>query len=174
MEDRPADDPRLALAAPGLTGIQLIAALHVDPGDATGLFFDLDGLGVPLHNTLMPMRIDFETLATGASGGEITVVERSPLGTCAVTIQTNPGDTAADIAATVVDAFQARGIPGPHPDCPTESNPRDATLNGSAITLALAAEVVVNIEDTGVGFTIAPDDRFMPTNRLYLPVVQKD
>jgi len=34
--------------------------------------------------------------------------------------------------------------------------------------------VVVNIEDTGVGFTIAPDDRFMPTNRLYLPVVQKD
>jgi hypothetical protein len=61
----------------------------------------------------MPMRIDFETLATGADGGEITVVERSPLGTCAVTIETNPGDTAADIAATVVDAFQAPTLTAP-------------------------------------------------------------
>jgi hypothetical protein len=171
LEDKPVDNPRLVLAAGGaVQGVQLVTSLHAAPGHATGLYFDVDSLGVPLQNTLMPMKLQFETARSGAAGGEITVVERSLLGTCSVTLRTTAGDTAADIAATLVAAFQVTGIPGPHPGCPARHTPRDVTLNDGAVLMVVASEVVIHVKDQGVGFSLAPKELFF-VETLYLPLV---
>jgi hypothetical protein len=157
-EDEPVSNPRLELSATRLTGVELITSLRVDPGRGTDLFFDLGSIGVPVRNTLMPMRLDFTTATGGARGGEILIEERSPLGSCAITVPTSRGASARDVAAAVAEAFQARGIPGPHPGCPANRNPRDVVQEGNGVTTVLASQLVVSIRDAGIGFTLQPQD----------------
>ncbi len=157
-EDEFVREPRLRITASGVDGGQLVTSVRAAPGTATGVCFDVNNLGVPVVNSITIAKIKFETLANGAAGGEITVTERSDLGTCEITVPVATGATAEDIAAAVVAAFQSPGIPGPNPNCPADHNPRDVTLHGDSVVTVMASELVVCIRDTGVGFLLAPEE----------------
>jgi len=105
-------EANLKLLAPGLTGGQLVPSLRAAPGQATGICFSMNKLGIPVGNQVRIMRARFETAAGGASGGSIVLRERSGLGDCAIRVPLPPGGSADDIAKAVEDAFQAPGIPG--------------------------------------------------------------
>src|SRR5262249_49320162 len=119
VEDEFVTEPRLALAAPGVNGGELFTSLHAAPGSAASLCFNVGSIGVPVVNSLIISKLKFETQPGGAAGGTITVTERSGLGTCEITIPTSSGASAANIATALANAFQAPGIPGPHPGCPS-------------------------------------------------------
>jgi len=108
------------------------------------------------------MKVDFETSSGGAAGGDVTVHERSSLGACAVKIHTDPGESAIQIANALANAFQAPGVPGPS-SCPAAQNPRDITVDGSAIVSVLASELRVCNSDGDVGFFIGPKE--LPNTR---------
>jgi hypothetical protein len=147
----------LSIRAPSAVGGQLFTSLRAAPGAATGTCFDLSNLGSPLQNQIAVMKVELDTAAGGAGGGEISVVERSPLGTCAVTVKTDPGESAAQIATAIANAFQAPGIPGPA-QCPAIQNPRDITVDGSSIVTVLASQLRICNTDRDLGIFIGPKD----------------
>jgi hypothetical protein len=69
----------------------LIPSVRALPGASTGVWFSIDGIGATLRNTINIMRLQMETQAGGAAGGDITVLERSGLGNCQMTVPTNAG-----------------------------------------------------------------------------------
>ncbi|HKY31923.1 MAG TPA: hypothetical protein VJV23_05255 [Candidatus Polarisedimenticolia bacterium] len=156
VEDLFPDQDNLNLSAPGLSGGQLIPALRAAPGQTTGVCFRMSKLGVPVVNQVRIMRARFETASGGASGGAVVVRERTGLGLCSIKVPTMAGDSAETIAKAVQDAFQAPGIPGPHPVCPSDRNPRDISRVGDGFVTVLPAEVEICMEDPGVGFSYAP------------------
>lgn len=172
IEDEFPREPRLRITAPGVSGGQLVTSLHTVPGSATGVCFDVSNLGVPVVNSITIMKVKFEVLPAGAAGGEITVIEQSDLGTCEITVPTAPGDTAEDIAAAFVAAFQASGNPGPNPGCPADHNPRDVTLHGDSIITVMASGIVVCIRDIGVGFSLTPEE--LPLTIADLSITKSD
>jgi hypothetical protein len=103
------------------------------------------------------MKVDLETSSGGAAGGDITVAERSSLGSCVTKVHADPGETAAQIANALANAFQAPGIPGPTA-CPASQNPRDITVDGTAIVSVLASELRVCNSDSNVGILIGPKE----------------
>ncbi|MBS1786075.1 MAG: HYR domain-containing protein [Acidobacteria bacterium] len=167
-EDHFFEDPKLGLSAPTVVGGQLIPSFHARPGNATDLCFKLSGLGIPVRNILQVARMKFETATTGAAGGTITVVERSDLGTCSVTVPTTPGATSAQIASAVFNAFQSPGIPGTNVLCPSRRNPRDVMLDGDSIITVMPSEVSVCIRDAGVGVFVGPKELLMQIADLSL------
>lgn len=133
--------------------------------------FSVSDIGSPLQNQIAVMKVEFETSSGGAAGGELTVTERSSLGSCSVKVRTNPGETAAQIATAVANAFQAPGVPG-SAMCPAIQNPRDITVEGSGIVSVLASELRVCNSDQGLGFFLAPKE--LPnTRRLSLQYAAK-
>src|SRR5262249_15945734 len=118
----------------------------------------LSGLGVPVLNQIQVAEVAFQTEAQGARGGDVTIIENTTLGACAVTVPTSSGQTAAEIAQAVEDAFQPPGIPGPHAQCPAERNPRDIRLDGDRVVSVFSAALHVCIDDPGVGVTIGPEE----------------
>ncbi len=159
MEDRPPGFiPRLTLSAPELEGVQLVTAMDVSPGGADGLCFEMDQIGMPIDNKLMPMKLRFRTPARGAKGGDITLVERSLLGTCAITVPIKRGASSREIASAVAEAFQAPGLPGRNRSCPAGKNPRDVVVEGNAIRTILPYKLSVCIEDPGIGLNLEPWD----------------
>ena len=157
-EDAPISNPRIAINAPSVYGGQLLTALHAGPGQSGGACFNVSNLGVPVTDSVTIMRLTLETLASGATGGQITMTEHSDLGTCTVSVPTTPGDTAGHIATALSNAFQAPGIPGPNPNCLAPNNPRDVTADGSSVLTVVAHGVEVCVNDGGVGFAILPDE----------------
>ncbi|MFL6211719.1 MAG: hypothetical protein ACJ74W_22925 [Pyrinomonadaceae bacterium] len=155
-EDLPPNDPKLVLSAPGVNGSQLITALYARPGSATGVCFDVNDIGIPVLNQLIVMMLNFETGAGGAAGGDITVLENTHLGTCGINVRTASNETAGQIASSLVMAFQAPGIPGPNPACPSQRNPRDVTILGNSLISVVSNEMVVCVRDPNVGFTLVP------------------
>lgn len=158
IEDPMPEDPRLVLHAPTVSGSYLVASISAQPGGADGLCFDYRGLGDPLSNQLEIVRLRFRTAPTGAEGGAIRIVESTPLGRCDITVDLAPGDTPTDIAGKVAAAFQAPGIPGPHPRCPARRNLRDVTLHGDSVISVAAWQFAVCLEDPGVGFLFDPEE----------------
>ena len=156
-EDLRASPPNLALRAPSVVGGQLFTAIHAPAGAATGACFDVAGLGSPLLNQVAVMKVDFETRSGGAAGGDVTVLERSSLGSCLTTLHTTAGESAAEIASALANSFQAPGLPGP-PSCPAMQNPRDITPDGTSIVSVLASELRVCNSDPNVGFLIGPKE----------------
>ncbi len=145
-EDAWGAGPWLELQAPAETGTQLLPAVHAAPGEATGRCFELRSLGLPLRGQLHRISLQLETGPSGAEGGDVTVVETSGLGTCAITLPTAAGQAADDIAGAVAAAFQAPGIPGPHPHCPSRRNPRDVTAVDTTVRTAFASTFEVCVE----------------------------
>jgi len=150
--------PRLRLHAPISVGTQLIPSLHVAPGEAPDVCFELADLGLPMLSQGAVTALRFETHAEGAMGGEIYLLEQTPLGDCAITVPTDVGMTAEDIALAVQTTFQERGIPGPHAECPSKYNPRDITANGARITTVVASRVRICLRDAGVGVFVGPEE----------------
>jgi uncharacterized repeat protein (TIGR01451 family) len=102
------------------------------------------------------MQLTFEMGRGGAAGGELTVVERSMLGTCEITVETEPGTAPDTLAEMVAAAFQASGEPDPGGNCPAMENPRDVVLAENGVRTALASELVVYTNDRGIGYTLQP------------------
>jgi len=157
-EDEFRPPPRLRFQASGARGRQLIAALHAGPGQATGAGLEVGGLGIPVLNQFQVTKVSLETPASGAAGGRVTLVEHSDLGVCALTVTTAAGQSAAQIAAALEAAAQAPGIPGPHPGCPSENNPRDLVVRDGALISAAAYKIEIASEDRNVGVDLRPAD----------------
>lgn len=147
--------PSLRLEAANLVGTQLVPSLQVAPGDGVGRCFSLTGIGLPELNQTLKLAIHWTTASGGAAGGEVKVVEHSPLGTCAVTVPTVAGQSAASVASTVHAAFHEPGISAAD-GCAASQNPRDVGLDGSRITTVLPSTLEVCVNDSGIGFSMAP------------------
>jgi len=156
-EDLLASPPRLALRASNAVGGQLFTSLRTAPGSATGECFDVNGIGSPVRNQIAVMKVDLETAPGGAAGGNVTVLERSNLGACFVKVKTDPGESAAQIASSLANVFQASGVPGPA-NCPALQNPRDITADGTSIISVVASELQVCNNDKNLGFLIGPKE----------------
>ncbi len=180
-EDEFARSPRLLLQAPGLSGSQLVTAIHTDPGRNAGACMRLGEIGVPVLNRLQVMKISLQTPPEGAAGGSVRLVEHTPLGTCALTVPTVAGQSGAQIAAAVDAAVHAPGIPGPHPDCPADRNPRDIVSVMGFLLAVQASSLELCSNDPRVGFDLrtkdlmnahpvadAGDDRVLPGNPVSL------
>jgi hypothetical protein len=163
-EDPPGTSPKLALQAPGVKGTLLIPSIRVLPGAATGACFSLDGIGLTLRNTVNIMRMQLETGAGGAAGGNLTLLERSGIGTCQVTVTTNAGDSATAIAGRLAGAFQSNA---PNPGCAANSNPLDVTQSSDSIVTVMAEQLTMCVHDAGVGFSASPEE--LPIQTLPLP-----
>lgn len=150
--------PWLQLQTPTLTGTQLLPAIHAAPGSAPGRCFELRALGLPVRSQLHMLSLQFETAGSGAAGGEVTLVETTGLGTCAITVTTEAGQTGDEIAALVAQAFQEPGIPGPQPHCPSRRNPRDVIATDDRVQTILASTLEVCVTDPGVGIFLKSQD----------------
>jgi hypothetical protein len=150
--------PKLLLRAPGVSGGQLVTSLHAGPGTAAGTCFELHGIGVPVTNQIEILRLRFETLAGGADGGEIRLHQASGQGDCTLRLPTTPGQSAAEIAQALVNASQATGIPGPHPECPAERNPRDLTFDNGTVITVFSSALAVCLDDPAVGVSVRPEE----------------
>lgn len=168
-EDAPVSNPKLSISAPGVNGGQLVTSLHAAPGGSGGACFNVSNLGVPVLDSITIMRLSLETLASGAAGGQISMTERTDLGNCSVSVATNPGNTANQIALALANAFQAPGIPGPNPGCPAGNNPRDVTVDGKSVITVMAHGIEVCVKDDGVGFALLPDELPLSSVNLVPP-----
>ena len=157
IEDMLASPPSLSLSGLSLVGGQLFTSVRAPAGAATRQCFDVNEIGSPLQNQIAIMKVDLETSPGGAAGGDITVAERSSLGSCVAKVHADPGETAAQIANALANVFQAPGVPGPA-SCPASQNPRDITVDGTALVSVLASELRVCNSDSNVGFLIGPKE----------------
>ena len=157
-EDEFPRPPRLRLDAPSIVGGQLVTALHTDPGGATGRCLTVSGLGVPVLNQIHVLAVMLKTQAGGAAGGSLTFVEESPVGSCSITVPTTAGQSATAIAAAVEAAFQTPGIPGPHPACPADYNPRDLVAKDSTLITVFAQAMTACSADPKVGFDLRSEE----------------
>src|SRR6185295_8686846 len=157
-EDQFGRRPRLLLEAPGVVGSQIITAVQADPGKTTGACVRLGGIGIPVLHQIQVLKITLQTPPGGAAGGGLTLIEDSPLGTCALEIPTAAGQSGAEIAGAIDAAVHAPGIPGPHPGCPSDRNPRDmVSLMGFLLSVGSSA-VELCIRDPKLGFDVRTKD----------------
>ncbi len=157
-EDLPGYDPHLILSAPPVKGSQLMPAFQSDPGQAAGLCFDLQGLGVATSGQLEITRIRFATAPGGAAGGALRLTEISGVGTCEIDVPTTAGQTAGQVAQAVATAFNTPGIPGPFPRCSSRENPRDVVRDGDSVLTVLPNALRLCVGDPGLGIAIQPDE----------------
>jgi photosystem II stability/assembly factor-like uncharacterized protein len=157
-EDVPAFDPHLVISAPPVQGSQLMPAVQSAPGQAVGLCFDVQGLGVAASNQLEITRVRFATAPGGAAGGKLRLTEVSALGTCQIDVPLSAGWSATQIASNVAAAFNTPGIPGPYRTCPSSHNPRDVVQDGDSVLTVLPYTVRICVGDPRVGITIQPDE----------------
>jgi hypothetical protein len=156
-EDESFNPARIGLKAPLLNGTELITSVRTKPGAATGVCFSFDNLGSGTTRALIISRLSFEAAAAGATGGGIRVTERSALGECLASVPTSAGATAATVAAAVRQALLTSSA-----TCPALENPLDVTGATDHVTFVAAREVVVCVDDPGVGFSFRPEEIDLP------------
>lgn len=157
-EDLDGSAPTLALRAPGLTGTQLFVAMASLPADANGACFSFGNLGVPALDSLLISKLTWNTVPGGAVGGEVSLQETTPLGSCTIRVPTAAGQSAASIAKAAAEAFQQPGVPSPNPQCRTGENLRDVTRDSDSLIFVSASRVSVCVSDRGVGLSFHPDE----------------
>jgi photosystem II stability/assembly factor-like uncharacterized protein len=135
---------------------QPLVSVHAGPGVAPELGFDVASVGLPEMGVGTPVRVRFETLAGGASGGMINITERSLAGTCRVSVPTDPGWTPQQIAAAIATALGTPGAGGGDPDCPEHRRPLDIAHDDDAVLATVANGLLVHVEDAGVGLFLGP------------------
>jgi hypothetical protein len=147
-EDEGPTPPRLSLAAPGATGLGLLAEATAGAGLASAL----EGrLGLSPARRIVPRL----TVAGRASGGAVTVTERSGLGACRRTVATEPGADAAQVALAIEAALLARPTGGPEErSCGPEANPRDVVRSGASLFFGAAGTLAVESTDGGLSITL--------------------
>ncbi len=148
----------LRLRSTGVMGGELVPGLMVAPGQGSGLCLNFSNLEESAASKLHSMRVRLLTLAGGALGGSLTLSERTGLGSCSITAQIPAGSQPTDIAQLLASSFQASGIPGPNPGCPSDVNPRDVVARGDSLITALASEINLCLNDGGVGVTLVPQE----------------
>ncbi len=158
VEDQFAQSGHLSLAAPNITGGKLIAGLKIVPGQAMGTCFSAGDLDDLMRGRIRSMKIQFATGPGGATGGPIRIREQSMLGQCDISVPAPAGATASGVAAAVAAAFQAPGIPSPYPNCPIQNNPRDLYAAGDAVRTELATDLVICLNDPGIGVSVLPTE----------------
>jgi hypothetical protein len=159
-EDEFGHAPRVYLRAPGVAGSELVTAVRLDPAGTTRSCIFLGGLGIPALGQLHAAKIDLLTPIGGAlGGGTVTLAERTPLGTCRIEIITTAGQTGPQIAAAIVAAIHAPGIPGSNPGCPASTNARDITSRDGSLISVFARSLRLCSSDPNVGFDIRSQDR---------------
>ena len=155
-EDRPkTPDRRLAISAPGTIASQMVLGVSVPAAEANGQCFNMSRLGIFLANQLAITQMRFPTKPGGAAGGNITVMENSPVGYCSMRVPTTAGQSSQGIAKAIAEAFQAPGVPQPL-SCPESNNPRDIVQDGDSIVTVLPTSVHVCVNDANVGFSFGP------------------
>jgi hypothetical protein len=156
----------LVLRAPNAIGRALYIATIEDPSaaGAPGICQHFGGFPGYATNQLDIMDTTFSTLPAGARGGSVTYTETSPLGICAITVPTHPGDNASTIAQNVLNAYEAAYPTDSNPTCPYSSNPGDLVATSPFVPLApgtlnsiASTAIDICINDTGVGVSVGPN-----------------
>jgi photosystem II stability/assembly factor-like uncharacterized protein len=169
-EDRFRQEPRMLLFGPSLVGGQVVAGVRVNPGEELpGSCFTVSGLGIPVFSQVRIMRTTFLTPPEGASGGYLTYIESTGLGTCAVTVETQPGWSANDIAQALADLVLDTSNPAAKPFCREEENPRDLHHDGDSVISVFASDLQICLQDPGLGFVLLPEE--IDPNVLPDPVI---
>ncbi|MGH7271115.1 MAG: Ig-like domain-containing protein, partial [Polyangiaceae bacterium] len=153
--------PSVTVQASGMSGSELFVTFRSAPGGASGLCFDLAGLGDPtLHQTAI-MQTVIQTAAGGAAGGTIRFMEGTDIGVCKRDVTTTAGMTADQVATAIGQAFTSVTSPGPA-DCIARNNALDVEvghLGQSPNTLftVISHKLQVCSFDPGIGFAVTPD-----------------
>jgi photosystem II stability/assembly factor-like uncharacterized protein len=150
--------PRLRLSTTDTKGNQVITALESGPGEGTGSCFAVRGLGVPILGQLQIPKLWLTTPEDGSQGGLLQITQQTSLGTCRLALDIGKGLRPEELAKTVFEAVQARGIPGPHPDCPSWKNPRDISVHGDALVTVASKSVEICTTDPGIGFRLRSEE----------------
>ena len=100
----------------------------------------------------------FLTPPEGASGGSLTFIERSGLGTCALTLETQAGQSADDLAQALEDLVLGTSNSAAKPFCREEENPRDLHRDGDGVIGVFASNLQICLADPGIGFVLLPEE----------------
>src|SRR6185295_4501793 len=144
---------RLSLQAPGQTGVELVTEVTASGRAA----LTVGSYGSPRQGSLVIPRLAF---AGRATGGRVEVTARSPLGTCAFSVDTAPGDAPEAVAAAVQRAFLDRPAESEldlGEGCLERQNARDVKLDGAELRFGLGQQLAVDSTDPGLAFTLGSD-----------------
>jgi hypothetical protein len=167
-EDPGSLPPNVQVKITNTSGSQLFVTFRSAPGGATGLCFNMGGLGNPtLHQTAI-MQSVVQTAATGAAGGTIRIAEGTDIGVCLRDVPTTAGMTADQVAAAVGQAFTSITKPGPVA-CLARNNPLDVEVghlgeNPGTLYTVISHQLQVCSFDPGVGFAVSPDGVTVPVS----------
>jgi hypothetical protein len=167
-EDPGAFPPYVQVQVPGTRGSQVFVSFRSAPGGATGLCFNLAGIGNPtLHQTAILQTV-IQTATAGAAGGSLRFSEGTDIGVCKRDVTTTAGMTADQVAAAVGQAFTTVTQPGPS-DCIARDNPLDVEVghlgeNPGTLYTVISHQYQVCSFDPGIGFAVTPDEVTVPVN----------
>ncbi|MFW9941596.1 MAG: WD40/YVTN/BNR-like repeat-containing protein [Candidatus Thorarchaeota archaeon] len=154
-EDVPDIKPFITLKNEKIKAMQIFIGFRADPGEANGLAFDLESIGLFVKGELIQVQIIFSTYFEGASGGEITLVQRTPVGICRVSIETEQGQSAEQIARNLFNAYMNLPFPE-NRQCESRYNSYDLKLLNNSIITSSALGISVEVKDHGIGVSVVP------------------
>lgn len=154
-EDVSPPRPLIMLHNERLDAMQIFTVVEADPGAATGLAFDIEGIGLFAKGEMVQMSVEFSTGGRGARGGKITLAQRTPSGVCRATLETREGETSEEITRELYDTIMDMRYPGTL-DCEARCNSYDLGIEDDRLITSSARGLSIGIEDSGVGVRISP------------------
>lgn len=148
-------NPIIYLENENLEAMQIFTAFRADPGEANGLAFDLEAIGLYERGELLQVKATFATLPEGAKGGSISLAQRTPVGICKYTLETLPGQSPEEIANGLYSALNNLPYPG-NWQCESRHNTYDLQLQGNSVITSSALGLSIEIRDPGVGISVVP------------------
>jgi hypothetical protein len=154
-EDAFVFEPFISLKNKDLNAMQIFTAFKSDPGEANGLAFNLESIGLTMRNELISVKVTFTTKEKGAEGGSITFVQRTPAGLCRFKLKTIRGQLSEQIASNLYSSLMDMSYPGTR-ECESRHNSYDLQLQNSSVITSSAIGLSIEIEDRGVGVFVLP------------------